>query len=167
MRPPPPPPWEGGAPATPLPTSPRWGEAQSSGRVKWDTPFFSRPDVEDLRHYLAWLREAGASDAGPLFPLGPPASPRGTRALSRQAASKAVRRLLAGVGVDRPGVAAHALRHAVGVLMQQATGNLRAVQARLHHSSARTSEVYAKVPVEDFRQAIDEIAAALRGEGST
>ncbi len=48
MRPPPPPPCQGGAPATPLPTSPRWGEAQSSGRVKWDTPGICREALKGV-----------------------------------------------------------------------------------------------------------------------
>jgi integrase len=125
--------------------------------------FLSKPDTDDLRSWTAYVRGVGADDQTPCFPLGPPSGPRSRRPLSRQAASIVVKRLLAGVGIERPGVAAHALRHAVGVATQAATGNTRVVQARLHHSSVRTSETYARVPVADYRAAIGEVASLLRG----
>ena len=118
--------------------------------------------ADDLRRYAAYVRGRGGDDEKPLFPLGPPPSPRSRRPLSRQAASIAVKRLLASVGIVRPGVAAHALRHAVGVVTQAATGSTRVVQGRLHHSSVRTSETYARLPIDDYRAAIGEVASLLR-----
>ena len=125
--------------------------------------FLAKEDADDLRPYVRML---GADSATPLFPLGPPDSPRAAKAMSRQAASKAVKRILASVGIERPGLAAHGLRHAVGVLTQAATRNTRFAQAPLHHSSSRTAETCAKVAVEDYRNAIDEIAAGLRRGGA-
>ena len=124
--------------------------------------FLSKPDADDLRLYTRHLRSRDGDDGTPLFPLGPPPGPRSRRPLSRQAASIAVKRLLASVGIERPGVAAHALRHAVGAVTQAATGSTRIVQARLHHSSVHTSETYARLPIEDYRAAIDEVASILR-----
>jgi len=134
----------------------------ADGRRPAGVAFLSKLDADDLRAYAAYVRGRGGDDETPLFPLGPPSSPRSRRPLSRQAASIAVKRLLASVGIVRPGVAAHALRHAVGVVTQAATGSTRVVQARLHHSSVRTSETYARLPIEDYRAAIGEVAMLLR-----
>jgi len=134
----------------------------ADGRRPVGVVFLSKLDADDLRVYVQNVRDRGGDGETPLFPLGPPSGPRGRRPLSRQAASIAVKRLLASVGVVRDGVAAHALRHAVGVVTQATTGSTRVVQARLHHSSIRTAETYARLPIDDYRAAIGDVAAVLR-----
>ena len=121
--------------------------------------FLSKPDADDLRLYTRHLRSRDGDDQTPFLPLGPPPGPQGS---PPALATGGVHRLLASVGIERPGVAAHALRHAVGGVTQAATGSTCIVQARLHHSSVRTSETYARLPIEDYRAAIDEVASILR-----
>lgn len=124
------------------------------------------PAGEDIRAWVAWLRAAGASDACPLFPAQPPTATASTpRPLSRKAVWLSMKKALRVIGVDRAGVAIHATRHAVGVLTLKASGgNLRAVQARLRHDSGRTTEVYARLTPDDFRDAVEGAQALLEGE---
>jgi integrase/recombinase XerD len=118
-------------------------------------------DTADLRAWVEWLtRSAGGTISTPLFPSGPPSGRgrRGAQPLTRQAASTACKQILAASGISRKGVAVHALRHAVGVMTLRATGNIRAVQARLGHSDVKVTETYATMTTEDYREA----AAATR-----
>lgn len=111
-------------------------------------------DADDLRDWVHWLEERGAVDATPLFTGSPPDSAgQWTEPLTRQAARIAIRKLLASVGIERTGVAAHALRHGVAVTTLRTTGNTRAVQARLRHSDLKTTETYARMTMDDYRAA--------------
>mgnify|MGYP001616854194 CR=1 FL=1 len=111
-------------------------------------------DADDLRSWVHWLEMRGAIDATPLFTGSPPDSAgRWTDPLTRQAARVAIKKLLASVGIERTGVAAHALRHGVAVTTLRTTGNTRAVQARLRHSDLKTTETYARMTMDDYRVA--------------
>ena len=65
------------------------------------------------------------------------------------------------IGVLRDGPAEE-LGYVLGVVTQATTGSTRVVQARLHDSSIRTTETYARLPIDDYRAAVGEVAAVLR-----
>ena len=119
-----------------------------------------------MREWRAWLAEQGAPAGCPLFSrVAPtPAAPL-PPALTRQAVRKNIRRDLRAVGIDRPGVAVHAIRHVVGVATLKASKNLRAVQARLRHRRASTTEVYAQLTTDDFHAAVDGAQELFEGGG--
>lgn len=120
--------------------------------------------ADRARVWVAWLREHGAKDDCPLFPVRPLGVGVAPRAISRQGAWVAVRRLLRGVGIDRAGVAVHAIRHSVAIATLKASnGNMRIVQGRLRHRSVTTTETYARLMDEDFKRGIEAGAALLEG----
>ena len=67
------------------------------------------------------------------------------RAMSRRGIRQMVDSYLAELGLKRPGVSCHALRHSFATLSVAAGAKLQAVQDALGHASVSTTQIYAKI----------------------
>ena len=110
-----------------------------------------------LKVFLAWKRAHGedVSDGAPLF-----VGQRGR--LTRNGVWRAVKGLMAAVGLD-PRYATHTCRHTCATHLYRASGNdLEVVQEQLAHASIKTTTIYAKVTKEDTLKAANALAKAYR-----
>jgi site-specific recombinase XerD len=84
--------------------------------------------------------------------------------LGRRGIGSAVRRALAGAGIEKPGMALHTLRHSFACLMVRNGADLSCLQRMLGHSRLDTTGVYLDATAEDLREAIGRhpLASARR-----
>jgi site-specific recombinase XerD len=111
-----------------------------------DRLVYLRPDTAArMKEYLTLRGEVERDDIGtPVF-----AALRGRRGGWRRLSCRGIRvhtdGFLRDVGLKRPGISNHALRHTAATLGYLHTGDLRAVQELLGHSDPRTTSRYAHV----------------------
>ena len=136
----------------------------STKERRTDVPIASK-DADDLREWIAWLEARGAAGAFPLFPKDKPGGrgDGGTTHLTRWGARGAVQRIYEEAGIRRKGLGPHGLRHAVGGVTREVTGDARAVQGRLRHSSESTSEQYSRLTGDGIAGAAEASRAYLEG----
>jgi integrase len=128
----------------------RKGKRGSNGVV-----FVPKSLAAHIRRYLHEVRPKlkGRKDPGNLL-LG-----RERKPLTRLSLNKRMRTLLKGAGLSEERLnelsPVHCLRHTCGVLLYRATKNLRLVQKQLRHARSTTTEVYANLLDEDWRQGVE------------
>ncbi len=110
-----------------------------------------------LKTFLTWKKGQGedVSTDAPVF-----TGQRGP--LTRNGVWRAVKGLMAAVGLD-PRYAMHSCRHTYATHLYRASGNdLEVVQEQLGHASIKATTIYAKVTKEDKARAADALAKAYR-----
>jgi site-specific recombinase XerD len=110
-----------------------------------------------LKSFLAWKEARGEdlSDEAPVF-----TGKRGP--LTRHGVWRAVKGLLAAVGLDSR-YAAHSLRHTYATCLYRASGaDLEVVMEQLGHASIKTTTIYARVTKEDKIRAANALAKAYQ-----
>lgn len=99
------------------------------------------------------LRIQVGKNAGPNEPLF---TARGRRLSVRQI-QRIVTAWVREAGIDKP-ITAHTLRHSFATRLYNQTGDIRLVQRALRHSHVTTTEVYAQVEAQRWREAVSMIA---------
>lgn len=118
-------------------------------RLKKKTPKpelipLGKPLMDHLREYAAWL-----ATPGPLFRSN-------GRRLTRRALQYHWTSAVTGAGLEACGI--HAARHTLATALLRETGNLRAVQLALGHSSpVTTANMYADISFEDRLEALNRL----------
>ncbi len=110
-----------------------------------------------LKAFLAWKEGLGedVSDRAPIF-----TGKRGP--LTRHGVWRAIKGLLAAVGLD-PRYAVHSLRHTYATCLYRASGaDLEVVREQLGHASVKTTTIYARVTKEDKLRAANALAKAYQ-----
>ena len=110
-----------------------------------------------LKAFLAWKKGQGddVSNDAPVF-----TGQRGP--LTRNGVWRAVKALMAAVGLD-PRYSTHSCRHTYATHLYRASGaDLEIVQEQLGHASIKTTTIYSKVTKEDKARAADALAKAYR-----
>jgi integrase/recombinase XerD len=110
-----------------------------------------------LKAFLTWKAARGevVSDEAPIF-----TGQRGV--LTRNGVWRAVKGLMAAVGLD-PRYATHSCRHTYATHLYRVSGHdLEVVQEQLGHASVKTTSIYARVTKEDKLRAADALAKAYR-----
>jgi site-specific recombinase XerD len=119
--------------------------------------FISEDLKRHLKAFITWKRDRGedVADAAPLF-----TGQRG--ALTRNGVWRAVKSLMASVGLD-PRYATHSCRHSYAVALYRASGaDLEVVQEQLGHADVKTTQIYARITKEDKKRAADALAKVYR-----
>ncbi len=93
----------------------------------------------------AWIRKAGLSDRGWLFPSRIRACPH----LTTRQYQRLVKDWVASIGLDPARYGSHSLRRTKATEIYKRTGNLRAVQLLLGHAKIESTVQYLGVEVED------------------
>ena len=93
----------------------------------------------------AWIRSAGLSDRGWLFPSRIRACPH----LTTRQYQRLVKDWVASIGLDPTRYGSHSLRRTKATEIYKRTGNLRAVQLLLGHAKIESTVQYLGVEVED------------------
>ncbi len=93
----------------------------------------------------AWIRSAGLSDRGWLFPSRIRACPH----LTTRQYQRLVKDWVASIGLDPARYGSHSLRRTKATEIYKRTGNLRAVQLLLGHAKIESTVQYLGVDVED------------------
>jgi integrase len=92
----------------------------------------------------AWIRKAGLSDRGWLFPSRIRACPH----LTTRQYQRLVKDWVASIGLDPARYGSHSLRRTKATEIYKRTGNLRAVQLLLGHAKIESTVQYLGVEVE-------------------
>jgi site-specific recombinase XerD len=119
--------------------------------------FISEDLKRHLKTFITWKRDRGedVTDAAPLF-----TGQRG--ALTRNGVWRAVKGLMAAVGLD-PRYSTHSCRHTYATHLYRASGgDLEVVQEQLGHADVKTTQIYAKINREDKLRAANALAKAYQ-----
>jgi site-specific recombinase XerD len=115
--------------------------------------FISEDLKRHLKAFITWKRDRNedVTDAAPLF-----TGQRG--ALTRNGVWRAVKGLMADVGLD-PRYATHSCRHTYATNLYRVSGHdLEVVQEQLGHANVKTTTIYARVTKEDKLKAANALA---------
>jgi integrase/recombinase XerD len=119
--------------------------------------FISEDLKRHLKAFITWKRDRGedVTDAAHLF-----TGQRG--ALTRNGVWRAVKGLMAAVGLD-PRYSTHSCRHSYAVGLYRASGaDLEVVQEQLGHADVKTTQIYARITKEDKKKAANALAKVYR-----
>lgn len=103
---------------------------------------------EPIRQYLNTRK--GAKDNDPLFVCESNHAADGGR-LTTRTISAIAKRGLQGVGLDNKAFTAHSLRHTAGTNILRAGGSLEQAQMTLRHANPATTEIYARMAMNERR----------------